>query len=113
MILHADGNSFYASCEQIYRPDLREKPVAVLSNNDGVIIALNKEAKACGIKRGDPYFKVRDVCTCRGITIIPAITHFMQTSAGGLLLYIWSLHQILKNSRLMNPFSFLITATGA
>ena len=51
MILHADANSFYASCEQIYRPDLREKPVAVLSNNDGVIIALNKEAKACGIKR--------------------------------------------------------------
>ena len=69
MVLHADGNSFYASCEQIYRPDLRGKPVAVLSNNDGVIIALNKEAKACGIKRGDPYFKVRDICKCRGITI--------------------------------------------
>ena len=59
MILHTDGNSFYASCEQIYRPDLRGKPVAVLSNNDGVIIALNKEAKACGIQRGDPFFKVR------------------------------------------------------
>ena len=69
MVLHADGNAFYASCEQIYRPDLRGKPVAVLSNNDGVIIALNKEAKACGIKRGDPYFKVRDICNCRGITI--------------------------------------------
>lgn len=69
MILHADGNSFYASCEQIYRPDLRGKPVAVLSNNDGIIIALNKEAKACGIKRGDPYFKVRDICKWRGITV--------------------------------------------
>ena len=69
MILHADGNSFYASCEQIYRPDLRGKPVAVLSNNDGVIIALNKEAKACGIKRGDPFFKVRDICNYKGITI--------------------------------------------
>ena len=69
MVLHADGSSFYASCEQIYRPDLRGRPVAVLSNNDGVIIALNKEAKACGIKRGDPYFKVRDICRCRGITI--------------------------------------------
>lgn len=52
MILHADRNSFYASCEQIYRPDLRGKPVAILSNNDGVIIALNKEAKDCGIQRG-------------------------------------------------------------
>ena len=69
MILHADGNSFYASCEQIYRPDLRNKPVAVLSNNDGIIIALNKEAKACGIKRGDPFFKVRDICEWRGVTI--------------------------------------------
>ena len=69
MILHVDGNSFYASCEQIYRPDLRGKPVAVLSNNDGIIIALNKEAKACGIKRGDVYFKVRDICNHKGITI--------------------------------------------
>ena len=69
MILHADGNSFYASCEQIYRPDLRGKPVAVLSNNDGIIIALNKEAKQCGIKRGDPYFKVRHICDAYGITI--------------------------------------------
>ncbi len=69
MILHADGNSFYASCEQIYRPDLRGKPVAVLSNNDGIIIALNKEAKACGIKRGDPFFKVRELCERRGVTI--------------------------------------------
>ena len=48
MILHADGSSFYAACEQIYRPDLRGKSVAVLSDNDGIIIALNKEAKACG-----------------------------------------------------------------
>ena len=69
MVLHADGNSFYAACEQIYRPDLRGKPVAVLSNNDGIIIALNKEAKACGIKRGDPFFKVKDICEWRGITI--------------------------------------------
>ena len=69
MILHADGNSFYASCEQIFRPDLRGKPVAVLSNNDGIIIALNKEAKALGIKRGDPFFKVRDLCEQRHITI--------------------------------------------
>ena len=69
MILHADGNSFYASCEQIYRPDLRGKPVVVLSNNDGVIIALNKEAKACGLKRGDPYFKVADLCQARKVAV--------------------------------------------
>ena len=69
MILHADGNSFYASCEQIYRPDLRNKPVAVLSNNDGIIVALNKEAKACGLQRGDPYFKVKDICDYKGVTV--------------------------------------------
>jgi DNA polymerase V len=62
MILHCDGNSFYASCEQIYRPDLRGKPVVVLSNNDGIIIALNKEAKKSGLKRGDVFFKVSDKC---------------------------------------------------
>ena len=69
MIFHADGNSFYASCEQIFRPDLRGKPVAVLSNNDGIVIALNKEAKATGIKRGDPFFRVRDICVCKNIAV--------------------------------------------
>lgn len=69
MILHCDGNSFYASCEQIYRADLRNKPVVVLSNNDGIIIALNKEAKACGLVRGDPYFKVKNKCAQHGVTV--------------------------------------------
>ena len=55
-----DANSFYASCEQVFRPDLRNKPVVVLSSNDGCIIARNAEAKALGIRMGDPYFKCRD-----------------------------------------------------
>jgi len=59
MILHIDGNSFYASCEQAFRPDLRGKPVIVLSNNDGIIVALNKQAKSAGLKRGDAYFMVK------------------------------------------------------
>ena len=69
MILHADANSFYASCEQIYRPDLTGKPVAVLSNNDGVIVALNKEAKALGLKRGDLFYKVEGFCLDHNISI--------------------------------------------
>ncbi|MCQ2575832.1 MAG: Y-family DNA polymerase [Treponema sp.] len=69
MILHADGNSFYASCEQIYRPDLRNKPVVVLSNNDGIIIALNKEAKNLGLVRGDVYFKVEEKCRQANIAV--------------------------------------------
>lgn len=69
MILHCDGNSFYASCEQIYRPDLRGKPVIVLSNNDGIIIALNKEAKDCGLVRGDVFFKVRPIVEQHNIEV--------------------------------------------
>lgn len=69
MIFHCDGNSFYASCEQIYRPDLRDKPIVVLSNNDGIIIALNKQAKTYNIKRGDPYFKVESICSQNNIAV--------------------------------------------
>jgi len=46
MIALVDCNSFYASCEQVFRPDLQNKPVVVLSNNDGCVIAANKEAKS-------------------------------------------------------------------
>ena len=58
MFALVDCNSFYASCEQIFRPDLRNKPVIVLSNNDGCIIARSKEAKALGIPNLHAYFKV-------------------------------------------------------
>ena len=54
-----DCNNFYASCEQVFRPDLRDKPVVVLSNNDGCVVARSPEAKALGIGLGDPYFKIR------------------------------------------------------
>lgn len=59
MIALADCNSFYASCEKIFRPDLKKKPVVVLSNNDGCIVAMSPEAKAMGVKRGKPLFRYR------------------------------------------------------
>lgn len=55
-----DVNAFYASCETVFRPDLRGKPIVVLSNNDGCIISLSKEAKTLGLKMGAPYFKHRE-----------------------------------------------------
>lgn len=55
----ADVNSFYASCETLWRPDLRGRPVVVLSNNDGCVVARSKEAKALGLKMGEPYFKIK------------------------------------------------------
>ena len=55
-----DCVSFYASCERVFRPDLKERPVVVLSNNDGCVIARSIEAKKMGIKMGVPWFKVKD-----------------------------------------------------
>ncbi|ECR1919533.1 Y-family DNA polymerase [Salmonella enterica subsp. enterica] len=55
----ADVNSFYASCEKVFRPDLRNKPVVVLSNNDGCVIARSPEAKRLGIKMGVPWFQLK------------------------------------------------------
>ncbi len=55
-----DANNFYASCEKIFRPDLADKALVVLSNNDGCIVARSKEAKALGIGMADPYFKVKE-----------------------------------------------------
>lgn len=54
-----DCNSFFASCERLFRPDLEGRPVVVLSNNDGCVIARTREAKALGIPMGAPFFKVR------------------------------------------------------
>lgn len=59
MFALADVNSFYASCETVFRPDLKGRPVVVLSNNDGCVIARSAEAKKLGIKMGDPFFKMR------------------------------------------------------
>ena len=60
MIGLCDCNSFYASCERLFRPDLRTTAVVVLSNNDGCIVALSSEAKKLGIKRGSPLFEERE-----------------------------------------------------
>ncbi len=61
MIALADCNNFYASCERVFNPELKDKPIVVLSNNDGCIIARSNEAKILGIKMGEPVFKVRDI----------------------------------------------------
>ncbi|WP_299181153.1 Y-family DNA polymerase [uncultured Neptuniibacter sp.] len=56
-----DCNSFYASCERLFRPDLEGKAVVVLSNNDGCVVARSAEAKALGIKMAVPFFEVREL----------------------------------------------------
>lgn len=56
-----DCNNFFVSCERLFRPDLRERPVIVLSNNDGCVISRSNEAKALGIPMGVPLFKIKDL----------------------------------------------------
>lgn len=53
MIVHADCDAFYVSSERVFNPSLIGKPVVILSNGDHTVVALSKEAKALGIKRGD------------------------------------------------------------
>lgn len=61
-----DVNSFYASCETVFRPDLRGHPVVVLSNNDGCVISRSAEAKPF-VKMGEPYFKQKDIFRHHGV----------------------------------------------
>ncbi|MGQ3891362.1 Y-family DNA polymerase [Legionella sp. CNM-4043-24] len=69
MFALVDCNNFYASCERLFRPDLRDKPIVVLSNNDGCVIARSNEAKALGIAMGEPFFKVKSLCRQHGIQV--------------------------------------------
>ncbi len=56
-----DGNNFYVSCERVFNPTLEGRPVIVLSNNDGCAVARSNEAKALGVKMGEPWFKLKDL----------------------------------------------------
>ena len=64
-----DCNNFYASCERVFNPSLQEKPIAVLSNNDGCFIARSNEAKALGLPMGAPAFKYKQFCQAHGIQV--------------------------------------------
>ncbi|HOS58161.1 MAG TPA: hypothetical protein PLL08_05350 [Bacteroidales bacterium] len=64
-----DCNHFFVSCERLFRPDLRNHPVCVLSNNDGCVVSLSHEAKILGIKRGVPLFQIADIVKKNNIAI--------------------------------------------
>ncbi|QKV55707.1 Y-family DNA polymerase [Comamonas antarctica] len=86
-----DGNNFYVSCERAFRPSLRGLPVVVLSNNDGCAIARSDEAKALGVKMGQPHFEIRHLEQSAGLVCLSAnfelygdISDRMMTLAAGL-----------------------------
>jgi DNA polymerase V len=62
-----DCNNFYVSCERVFRPDLKNVPVVVLSNNDGCVVSRSNEAKSLGIKMGQPWFQCKDLSEEHGI----------------------------------------------
>ena len=65
----ADCNNFYCSCERVFHPDLRDKPVVVLSNNDGCVVARSEESKRLGIKMGVPFYQVRTLLEKNGVAV--------------------------------------------
>jgi DNA polymerase V len=67
-----DGNNFYVSCERVFRPSLNDRPVVVLSNNDGCAIARSNEAKALGIKMGAPWFQIKPMTDSHGLVGLSA-----------------------------------------
>ncbi|MCH5245588.1 MAG: Y-family DNA polymerase [Muribaculaceae bacterium] len=77
MIGIVDCNNFFVSCERVMHPELANRPVVVLSNNDGCIVAMSNEAKAIGLTRGMPLFKARDIVKA----------HNVQTLSGNHRLY--------------------------
>ena len=77
MFALADCNNFFVSCERVFRPDLQRKPVIVLSSNDGCAIARSNEAKALGIRMGDPYFRIKGLVE----------KHHVEVFSGNMALY--------------------------
>ena len=73
-----DCNSFYVSCERLFNPRIRKKPVVVLSNNDGCIISRSNEAKALGIKMGEPYLKQKILLLKIKLKFFRQIIHYTE-----------------------------------
>jgi DNA polymerase V len=64
-----DCNNFYASCERLFNPSLNNRPIVVLSNNDGCIIARSNEAKVLGIPMGEPYYKAKHIIENNNVAV--------------------------------------------
>lgn len=67
-----DANNFYVSCEQVFKPSLKNKPVIVLSSNDGCVISRSNEAKALGIQMGEPIFKIQNMIKAHNVHYLSA-----------------------------------------
>ena len=98
MYIHIDCNNFFVSCELVSRPGLRGTPVVVANNNDnngGIILALNQEAKAIGLKRGDPIFKViKTIERCK-VTVIDVHHHLYHDISHNIMEHVRETEMVL------------------
>ncbi|MFD2178904.1 Y-family DNA polymerase [Veronia pacifica] len=69
MFALVDANAFYCSAEQVFRPDWRGKPMVVLSNNDGCVVAANRQAKEIGVEKFKPFFQVQALCRANSVVV--------------------------------------------
>ena len=70
MIALVDCNNFYCSSERVFNLLLRDKPVVVLSNNDGCVVARSNEVKAMGIKMCTPFYQIRDILEANNVAVL-------------------------------------------
>ena len=82
MIGLIDCNNFFASCERVFNPNLDGKPIVVLSNNDGAIIARSEEAKRLAVKMGAPFYQIKDLISNIISMYSLQIIHFMEIYRG-------------------------------
>ena len=93
-----DCNNFYVSCERVFEPRLEGRPVVILSNNDGCIISRSAEAKALGLKMGDPYFQVKEQLRRESVQVFSSnytlygdmsrrVMHYLGASVPGVEIY--------------------------
>lgn len=99
----ADCNSFFCSCERVFRPELRNRPVVVLSANDGCIISLSREAKKLDFKIGDAYFEIQEKCRKNKVAIFS--TNFV--------LYADISHRVMKIIQEASPESEIYSVDEA
>lgn len=108
-----DCNNFFVSCERVFNPALRDKPVIVFSNNDGCAVALSNEAKALGIKRGDPYFKIKGICETYNIQALSGNHKLYGDMSSRVMAILASLVSEIEIYSIDEAFIFINDANGS
>lgn len=122
-----DCNSFYCSCEKVFRPELNHKPIVVLSNNDGCIISRNDEAKSLGIGMAVPYYEARELIEKNNVAVFSSnynlygdmsyrIMTILKLLVGESRVEVYSVDESFLDlshitSELLKPFAIQIKAT--